>query len=414
MRRDFIHKVNKDDRDIVRRVQAFRVPPSLTLLILAVLLIAVVSTSINNATAASLIKKGEATPAPQATAAPAGNESPAPTAPPEPEGVTGAGRGTESSEPEPTAQPTAAPVKSTEGMATESLGGVLVVGDTAYEYYNFNRSAADSYISILNSAADSLAGKANFYEMVVPTSMGVLFSDEDNERFGSDNQKKAIDYIYGSLNENVKTIDLWTTLKANADKYIYFRTDHHWTDLGAYYAYRTAMEASGNTPLELSQYTKKEYTGYLGSFYEQSENNPALGNNPDTVEAYIPPDEVTMNITQKDGVVLEDWPMIADAGDYGASEKYIAFIGGDQPYTEISNPNASTDKSCILIKESFGNVFAPYLTSNYQNVYIIDYRYYSGKIQDLVEEKGVSDVFVLNNMSATRNEDLVESFGTIF
>ena len=158
---------------------------------------------------------------------------------------------------------------------------------------------------------------------------------------------------------------------------------------------------------------KKEYTGYLGSFYDSSQSS-ALAANPDTVEAYIPQADVTLNATQADGTVPEDWPLIYDGDQYDTNMKYIIFCAGDQPYEEITNNDMADGPSCIVVKESFGNCFIPFLVNHYKTVYVVDYRDYQGSVTALAQEKGVDDVLCVNNISMTRNDDLVSQFAAIF
>lgn len=230
-------------------------PPIANLLIPKVLMITVISISINSKTPQVSAEKpgssgGESSISentPEPTAEPAGTQptkepTPAPTESPIPKDVAVVER-----EPKATTKPSAAPTKKVEGLATESLGGVLVVDDSAYEFYNFNQEVATSYINVINSAATSLKTEAGatLYEMIVPTSLGVMLPEDFVESMNCSSQSKALDYFYGSFNEDVKPIKILDVMKANADKYIYFRTDHHWTNLGAYYAYTVAMENSG-------------------------------------------------------------------------------------------------------------------------------------------------------------------------
>ena len=75
---------------------------------------------------------------------------------------------------------------------------------------------------------------------------------------------------------------------------------------------------------------------------------------------------------------------------------------GDNPYTVIENPDLTDGSACIVVKESFGNAFVPFLVDHYQTVYVVDYRYYTGSITALARSKGVSDVLFVNNLSAIR------------
>lgn len=130
------------------------------------------------------------------------------------------------------------------------------------------------------------------------------------------------------------------------------------------------------------------------------------------VEAYIPPDTNDITCTQSDGSILE-WKIVYDATDYSSSLKYNCFIGGDQPISVIHNPNKKDGSSCVVVKESFGNAFVPFLVSHYQTVYVVDYRYWEGSISQLVAEKGIQDVILCNNISATRSGALVDAMGTV-
>ena len=101
--------------------------------------------------------------------------------------------------------------------------------------------------------------------------------------------------------------------------------------------------------------------------------------------------------------MLENWPLIADGDTYGETMKYLIFAAGDQPYEEITNNDMTEGPSCIVVKESFGNCFIPFLVNHYKNVYVVDYRHYeAGTVTQLAQEKGVDDVLLLSNISMTR------------
>ena len=320
--------------------------------------------------------------------------------------------------PTPSAEPTPAPQEEPQA-APETIGGLLIVEDTAYEYYNFVTDLANDYITAVANAGEKLSGKATVYDMVIPTSIDIMLPESYIEKnsLNTSDQKKAIDeYILPSIaaqNPEVKTISIFDTLKAHANEYLYFRTDHHWTQLGAYYGYEEFCKAKGFDPVPLSDFDRADYTGYLGSFYTSS-NSAALAANPDTVEAYIPKANVNLSFTQSDGVQVDSWPVIADGEQYDSTSKYIVYCAGDQPYEEIVNNDMAEGPSIVVVKESFGNCFIPFLVNHYKNIYVVDYRYYNGTVSDLVDSTGATDVLLLNNVSMTRNEGLIDSFSNIF
>ncbi|MCH5353457.1 MAG: hypothetical protein J1E06_08320 [Acutalibacter sp.] len=316
----------------------------------------------------------------------------------------------------PSPEPSIPPEKIPDGPA-EQLGALLKIGDTGYEYYNFVESYANNYITTVCDAGDQL-GSINLYNIIIPTSMDIMLPESyiEENQINSQDQKKAIDYMYNSINAinpNVKTVPVFDALKLHNNDYIYFRTDHHWTQLGAYYAYVEFCKAKGIAPTPLEDYEKSTYEGFLGSFYSDNPNSE-MENHPDVVEAYRSGANASLTFTQADGATVYDWPVIQDGTDYATTTKYLIFCAADQPYEEIVNSDLSDGSACLVVKESFGNVFIPFLVDHYETVYVVDYRYYGGDISDLAQEKGVSDVILINNISMTRNEDLIDSLSYRF
>ena len=299
------------------------------------------------------------------------------------------------------------------------MGGLLIVGDTAYEYYNFKEEYANQYITAVADAGEKLNGIATVYDMVIPTSIDIDLPESyiDRNQLNTSDQRQAIeDYIYPSINamnSSVKTVSVFDALKSHANEYLYFRTDHHWTQLGAYYAYVEFCKVRGFEPWPWTSLTSRS----TRAIWEASTRTPRAAPwpaNPDTVEAYFPQADTTLNATQDDGTVLENWPLIADGDTYGETMKYLIFAAGDQPYEEITNNDMTEGPSCIVVKESFGNCFIPFLVNHYKNVYVVDYRHYeAGTVTQLAQEKGVDDVLLLSNISMTRNEGLVSQFSNI-
>lgn len=290
----------------------------------------------------------------------------------------------------------------------QQYDAVYRVGDTGYEMYSYVDSTAKKYADNVNAVADALAGKANVYMLPIPLSSGVSLPDE---LYGKDifaDQKAAEQKIIGYMNGNVKSVALYDALLAHRTEYIYFRTDHHWTATGAYYAYEQFCKAKGITPTPISSYKVDEYDGFLGTFYRDSSQNATMGANPDKVVAYHPlSTEATLDYGDSENASLTRGKIIYDESDAPASLKYGAFITGDNAYSIINNPDVTNGSSCIVVKESFGNAFVPFLTDHYQTIYVLDYRYWKGSISQFAQSKGVQDVLFVNNLSAIRSTALV-------
>lgn len=293
------------------------------------------------------------------------------------------------------------------GESGEQVGGYYLSGNTAYELYSFSDAGARRYAALLNRAADKLAGKANVYDMIIPLHYSIALGADVQDSMGLPDGGKTIRYTYSGMADNVRTVDAYGALLEHSDEYLYFRTDHHWTATGAYYAYAAYCGQAGITPTPLASYQKMQFSGFLGTLYSKTGQPAALKADPDVVEAYIPKGTNSMTTYQADGTVVEYYSIVNKKTDewyQAAASKYNCFIAGDHPLIEIHNPNVAADRkgtSVLLIKESFGNAFAPFLVDSYEYVYIIDYRYYKGDLTDFVTENGVDDVIFLNNIVAS-------------
>jgi hypothetical protein len=214
------------------------------------------------------------------------------------------------------------------------------------------------------------------------------------------------------MNRQVKTVSLYDTLMSHRKEYIYFRTDHHWTSKGAYYAYRQFCEAKGIQGHELSDYHQEGFGSFLGSFYLDTDHNKSLRR--DNVKAYFPVDHKKMTMTYHDqnGGKYKS-SVIANGKKYSLQLKYCAFLAGDNPYTVIHNKKIKDGSGCVVVKESYGNAFVPYLADHYEKIYVIDYRYWKGSISSLAKQQKVQDVIFINNISMTRNAYLIGKISQI-
>lgn len=295
----------------------------------------------------------------------------------------------------------------------KDFGNVVLIGDTAYELYSYTDKTAEKYASHINTAAKKLGDDVDVYDVIIPLSSGITLPDNYYDKISSSSQKKAIENIIDKLSDKVKAVNMYDNLMKHRNKYIYFRTDHHWTALGAYYGYEAFCNAKGVIPITLDRHESIEFEGFLGSFYNDTNKNKVLEKNADTIEAYYPisPDTSLVYTTTKGS--SNSWDVIYDVTDYPASIKYSTFIAGDNPYTVITNNNLQDGSSCVVVKESFGNAFVPFLVDHYEKVYVVDYRYWEGNLIDLAKEKKADDVIFLNNLSMIRSDYLTGKLGQI-
>lgn len=293
-------------------------------------------------------------------------------------------------------------------IKTESLGAIIVAGNTAYEYYSFSEELAPRFINSVNNIKGAVNGNSDVYAMIIPTSIDITLNDALRADIKSANQKKALNYFNASFKNATAVDGIYDAERLHRDEYIYFRTDHHWTALGAYYAYEQFALEKGVTPIPLNKYETKTFEGFLGTFYSGSGQTSKLGETPDSVTAYMPFNNVTCHINEGNGNEF-DWEVVKDADSYSQSLKYLAFIGGDNALTTITNADNPNGETCVVIKESYGNAFVPFLIPHYSTIYVIDPRHYEGTLSEFTKDKEIDDVIFLANISTTRNYIYIDS-----
>ena len=296
--------------------------------------------------------------------------------------------------------------------APEVAGTVFIADNRGFAIYYFNHGGADAYASMLNTVRAALPANVTLYDMLAPSNFSVCLDENIQDSLGGSSARDAFNYIDSMLDPSIVQVSVIDTLISHNAEYVYYNTDHHWTALGAYYAYKEFCAAKGITPHDLSWFTEVAYGGFLGTFYSYSNQSDALANNPDTVYAYIPAGTNDETVTDSDGTVYE-LGVVNDMSDSSSGSKYSAFLGGDNAMIEIHNPQITDGSAILLVKESYGNAFAPFLVDHYQDVYIVDYRYYVGNLTNFIADRGITDVLFLNNadaLSELNSDDMLAMF----
>ena len=221
--------------------------------------------------------------------------------------------------PEPTMPEDIDPISSEAPMATEAvtepteagwggvdaandeeieLGGgtVIQIGDAAFNAVGFSQIYSNKYAETLSNFADYAAEKGvRTISAPAPTAVGILVEPEFQEKLGCADQNATIQYFHGLMSDNVLKVDTYTALVEHNDEYIYFRTDHHWTALGAYYAYEAICEAAGFDVVPLEDFQEWDQGEFEGSLYWKAPNRRKL--RLDNVMAYIPPGDIETLVT---------------------------------------------------------------------------------------------------------------------
>ena len=338
-------------------------------------------------------------------------ETPAPTPPP----VTEAPQ----SEPEPmeepavteepVIEPTPDPAAGVEIGDSEArkISSAIYLGDAAYEIYNSDATASKTYCETLSKAADKYAGRYRFFSMICPNSGGIMLSYNAYDQLYPVRQGEAIESFYAGRSENLIPVCIYDTLRAHNTEYLYYRTDHHWTALGAYYAYTEFCKAAGFEPVPLSTYTETTMDPFLGTYYQHNPNK-TMESNPDTVVAYCPPGNIHAKAYAVNGVG-SDIDVITDMRGKGSEKQYLCFLSGDHYLTEITNDDIEDDSAIIVVKDSYGNAFSVYLSQHYHTVLAMDW-HYELRLNELMNKYNVRDILVLTELVQAQGAKMLSNF----
>ncbi len=274
----------------------------------------------------------------------------------------------------------------------QNLGYWLTIDGKAVQLFKFNRSSFDYYAEILNRYQEELGEGVKIFSLIPPTNSE--FVQLRKYKGLTDSQDDAVDYLRSRLRDEIGVVEVFNALKEHGDEYIYFKTDHHWTALGAYYAYTSFMEATKQSPVPLSRYEAVDLGEFLGSSYTKTLSKE-LEKNPDQFIAYRPliENEYTMYHGNKEsqGHVL-DMKYAQDR-----TNKYLTFISNGGSTWSVVKTGVKNQKRLLVIKDSFGNALIPFLLPHYEEIYIVDSRFYSisatGKdIKQFVQDNGIDEV----------------------
>ncbi|MFM1654189.1 DHHW family protein [Brevibacillus sp. B_LB10_24] len=280
------------------------------------------------------------------------------------------------------------------------IGKVLLTGDRAMFLYSYNPAAGKAYAGVINAfqkqVARRFADPVHVSVLLAPSA--IEFVENPALKGLSASQEKAIAAVYEQIDPPVTKVEAVPFLREHAAEEVFFRTDHHWTATGAYYAYQAFMNARGLTPLPLSRYETEKVPGFLGSLYSATLNKK-LAAHPDTIVLYKP-------FMQHEYVVYYQGPLkmkLLDKYHADKKNKYRIFLSGDRPWGKITT-DAAYDRRIAVIKDSYGNAFIPFLLPHFKEIYVIDPRQFHQPLYDFIEKHRIDEVLFITNMTITTSD----------
>ncbi len=283
----------------------------------------------------------------------------------------------------------------------ENKGIFLCEGERLIEA--FDEADMDDFDFKLSSI-DALAKNNSIpvYFALVP-SAAEIYSDMLPTGAPNCSQLALIEYAYSSV--SAANVDIYSALATHRDENIFYRTDHHWTTLGAYYGYTAIAEAMGFEPVDITSYTEEVVsTEFLGTTFSASGF------------AWVKPESISRYVPQGD-MVITNYPSgspvegtMYDESFLTAKDKYSYFYGGNTPLLKIETGKEGLP-SLLIVRDSYMDSLSPYLTEHFSTIHIVDLRYNNASLKAYIAQNNIDNILVcysVPNFSTDGNIFLIE------
>ncbi len=277
---------------------------------------------------------------------------------------------------------------------TERLSGKTEISDVYFgkdgylidAFTGYNQKQFSTNINALAKLSESLkTANIPMQVMLVPTAAQIL-SDKLPAYAPNLDQKALLDFANA---QGLDTVNVFDILSEHKDEYIYYKTDHHFTSLGAYYCYAVWMQAQGKTAQPLSAWQSQELcNNFRGTTYNKV-NYPFAPY--DTITAYYK--TLTHTVGYNGGNYVTD--SIYERKYLSGKDQYATFLNSNQSTTVVSG---SGEGKLLILKDSYANCFSQFVIDDYAETHLIDLRFYKDSVTDYIEENGITQVLVLYNI----------------
>lgn len=268
----------------------------------------------------------------------------------------------------------------------QNNGVFLCVGDRLIE--PFAAPQADALERAVQ-AADSLSDAGVPVSLALIPTAAQLYADILPEGAENDDQKYVIDSAYSQT--ALETVDISSVLAAHAGEYIFYRTDHHWTSLGAYYAANALRSSWGLPKIDQATLTPETVSdSFCGTLYSSS---GFFWIAPDKMETLIAAPE-SSSVTRYETNGTEQTLPLYNYDKLTVKDKYTFFLGGNIPCAVVDTGTENAP-SLLILRDSYADSLVPFMTDAFSEIHLIDLRYYTGSVREYIAENAVDRVLLL-------------------
>lgn len=271
----------------------------------------------------------------------------------------------------------------------------VYLGKNGYLMEAFNAPSQTQYDATVNAMTSFAQEHSDLkqYALIAPNSVNILKSNLP--AFApADDQNPWIDKLKDSLTSaGVTFIDIRDTFTDHKAEDLYYHTDHHWTTLGAYYAYLQAAAAMGIDTSSDSYDKAPVSQTFKGTL---SAKSGFRSGETDEIDVFLPNGDNALSSVVNYVDEQKKSASFYDTSKLNTRDKYALFFGGNHAQIKISTPTESNN-TLLVLKDSYANSFVPFLAQHYRKIIMIDPRYYYGDLEQLLQVENVQEVLYLYN-----------------
>lgn len=246
------------------------------------------------------------------------------------------------------------------------------------------------------------------YMMLVPAAAALL-QDKLPAYAASGDEPAYMDKVRQALPGTIRFVDVYLALSAEREQPIFYRTDHHWTTTGAYYAYRELCKHMGIIPLDKEDFRIQRVTDqFYGSLYSKSGFRHIR---PDRIELYLPKKEASYKVEYVDEQRTAN--SLYEMGNLAKKDKYTVFFNGNHALIQITTAHPEGKRKLLVVKDSYANSLLPFLTEHFSEIYVVDLRYYGEDLRALVRQHGIRDMLLLYNVNTFFEDPSIQNLSEL-
>lgn len=274
-----------------------------------------------------------------------------------------------------------------------------------FEKYNgINTEIVDKNIKGIENFANRTNIKTTF--ALIPNSSEIY--KEYLPKYIDESQSDVLDYVHNNISDKISLIDSKDVLLGHKSEYIYYKTDHHFTTLGAYYIYEALGKELGYTPLNKDDFQiEKVADDFEGTYYSKANDR------------FLPKDEmyyylsgIENNVKLNYNYNTKETNSLYNRDYLNKKDKYASFLDSNNPIIEI-NTGVKNGKNLLVFKDSYAHCLIPFLANHFENIVVLDLRYFNTSIQDILDKYKFEDCLMFYNVNTFNTDKTINKLNLL-